>query len=68
MPRWFKVYIIESEAGWGQRVDEIKNFPSLKKATAFVKRYNRRYNPPGRTPSWYMYARMEGDHGYGMMR
>lgn len=63
-----KVYIIESEAGWGQRVDEVKEFPNAKKAEAFCRKYNRKYNPSGPTPSWYMYAKMEGDTSFGMMR
>lgn len=51
------VQIIESEAGWGQRVDETKVFTSTAKAEAFVKRYNARNNLP-QVPSWYMYAQI----------
>lgn len=64
-----KVFIIESEAGWGQKVDEVKEFPTQEEAVAFVKEYNNKYNPPkAQTPDWYMYARLENDNGYGMMR
>lgn len=64
-----KVQIIESEAGWGQKVDEVKEFPTYEEAVAFVKGYNNRHNPPGNvTPSWYMYARVEGDTSWYMMR
>ena len=63
-----KVYIIDSEAGWGQKVYEVKEFPSSQEAEAFCRDYNRKYNPPGLTPEWYMYARMEGQDGFGMMR
>jgi len=55
-----KVYIIESERGWGQRVDEVKQFPSHKKAEVFVHSYNKKYNPPRtQVPDWYMYAVIE---------
>lgn len=69
MTKSTKVLIIESEAGWGQRVDEVKKFPSREEAEAFVKEYNNKYNPPrSETPSWYMCARLENDESYGMMR
>lgn len=61
-----KVYIIESEAGWGQRVDETMTFPTVAKAIKFCEEYNNRHNPPGTTPEWYMYARLENE--YGMRR
>lgn len=63
-----KVFIVESEAGWGIKVDEVKEFPDFASAKKFVIEYNDRYNPPGPTPSWYMYAVLEGDNSYGMMR
>jgi len=52
-----KVEIIESERGWGQKVDSVKTFPSLKKAEAFVVKYNSKNNLP-EVPDWYMYARV----------
>lgn len=52
-----KVYIIESEAGWGQKVDEVKEFPSVEEAEAFCREYNSKNNLPT-TPDWYMYARL----------
>ena len=56
-----KVYIIESERGWGQRVDEIKEFESHAAAETFVRNYNREHCPPkSHTPDWYMFARIEG--------
>lgn len=36
----WKVNIIESEAGWGQKVIKTIKFNSLKKAQKFVKEYN----------------------------
>jgi len=64
-----KVHIIESERGWGQKIDEVKEFPTYDEAVAFVKDYNNRYNPPDvETPDWYMYARLADDQSFGMMR
>ena len=64
-----KVFIIESEAGWGQRVEETKEFPTREEAEKFCREYNRKHNPPkDSTPGWYMYARIEGDSTFGMMR
>jgi len=63
-----KVQIIESEAGWGQRVDEVKTFPTREAAEKWAREYNRKHNPPkDTTPDWYMYARVEGQ-GWGMLR
>ena len=63
-----KVLIIESEAGWGQKVDEVKEFPTYEEAEEFVREYNAKWNPPGPTPDWYMYARIDGDKSFGMAR
>ena len=35
-----KVNIMEYEKGWGSKVDEVKEFSSLKEAEAFIKGYN----------------------------
>ena len=61
-----KVLIIESEKGWGQKVDETKEFESREEAEKFCKKYNKS-NPPGPTPDWYMYAKILGD-GFWMIR
>lgn len=54
-----KVVIIESERGWGQKVDEVKYFDSMDEAYEFQKKYNAD-NPPrdanGWAPDWYMQA------------
>lgn len=52
--KW-KVKIIESELGWGQRVDEIKEFELEEEALLFVKEFNSK-NDADKTPDWYMYA------------
>ena len=49
------VAIIESESGWGQRVDEIKKFDDIDEAEKFVTEFNSENNKPI-VPSWYMYA------------
>ena len=51
------VHIIESERGWGQKVDESKEFHSMKAAKAFVKQYNAK-NDKKTVPDWYMFARI----------
>jgi hypothetical protein len=54
----YRVDIIESESGWGQRVDESKYFSgpdSLKAANTFIEKYNKQNNLPS-APDWYMYA------------
>lgn len=65
-----KVLIIESERGWGQKIDEVKEFATREEAEKFCREYNDKHNPPmNRAPDWYMYARME-DHerGESMLR
>ena len=55
MNKNFAVEIIESEAGWGQRLDETKYFETYEEAEKFMKEYNKENNLPV-TPRWYMYA------------
>ena len=63
-----KVYIIESERGWGQRVEGVEEFATPEEAEKFCREYNSKHNPPmDTTPEWYMYARMEGQE-FGMLR
>lgn len=51
----FKVEIIESERGWGKKIDEIKEFDTKELAEEFIKKYNSQNDLPY-TPDWYMYA------------
>jgi hypothetical protein len=51
----WRVTVIESEAGWGQKVDEYRRFETKEEAEAWVKNYNAKNNLP-QTPDWYMYA------------
>jgi hypothetical protein len=52
-----KVEIIESERGWGQKVDDVRNFDTLSEAQKFVDEYNSKNNEP-EVPDWYMYAKI----------
>ena len=51
----WKVGIIESERGWGQKVVEAKFFDNQKDAAAFVSEFNSE-NIEEHVPDWYMYA------------
>jgi hypothetical protein len=51
----YAVDIIESERGWGQRVDETKYFDDKVTAEQFVEKYNAKNNLPA-VPDWYDYA------------
>ena len=51
----FKVAIIESERGWGQKIDEVMTFPTKEERDAFIKEYNSK-NDKKEVPDWYMYA------------
>jgi hypothetical protein len=58
-PTW-RVDIIESERGWGQRVDESIYFDNEAEAKKYSFDYNAKYNPPLKpgesVPDWYMVA------------
>jgi hypothetical protein len=51
----WKVDIIESEAGWGQRVDQVKEFHTEQEAVEYKDGFNAE-NDLDHVPSWYMYA------------
>jgi hypothetical protein len=50
-----RVQIIESERGWGSKVDEVKRFDTQEEAEAFCNDYNKDNNLQ-QVPDWYMYA------------
>lgn len=52
-----RVAIIESERGWGRKVDEIKTFATLSEAQTFIEEYNS-YNTSPTAPDWYMQAEL----------
>ena len=51
----FRVVIMESERGWGLRIDEVKMFETLEEAKAYRKKFNSHNDKPS-APDWYMYA------------
>ena len=52
----YRIYFIESERGWGMKVDDTKDFDTEDEARKFVKEYNDQHNPPGPVPDWYYMA------------
>ena len=50
-----QVAVVESERGWGQKIDEIKDFNSREEAEEFVKEFNS-HNTSETVPDWYMFA------------
>ena len=42
----YRVDIMESERGWGQKIDESRYFDSKAEADAFVQKYNAKNNKP----------------------
>lgn len=55
-----EVHIIESERGWGKKIEETLGFSTRKEAEAFVEDYNKR-NDKTAVPDWYMYAVIADD-------
>jgi Asp-tRNA(Asn)/Glu-tRNA(Gln) amidotransferase C subunit len=51
----FRVDIIESERGWGQKIDEQKFFTDANEAYKFVEEFNAKNTAPV-APDWYMQA------------
>lgn len=51
----YTAIIIESERGWGQRVDEVKEFDTKAERDAFITSFNKTNNAPV-VPDWYMIA------------
>lgn len=58
------VDIVESERGWGSKVDETIYFDIEVEAKKYVEDYNAKYNPPLKpgemAPDWYMIAVYRG--------
>jgi hypothetical protein len=51
----WRVVVIESERGWGQKVDMYRRFATEEEALAYQRDFNKT-NPPGLAPDWYMQA------------
>lgn len=43
------------EAGWGSKIDEIKQFDTVEEAEKFMKEFNSK-NTASTAPDWYMVA------------
>jgi hypothetical protein len=52
----YRVLIIESELGWGQRIDSHKDFDDPDEANRFVKKYNAENKKTKVVPDIYWYA------------
>ena len=50
-----KIYITESERGWGSKVEYIKKFDTKDLAQAYIDEFNCK-NDKETVPDWYMYA------------
>lgn len=59
--RMHKVTIIESERGWGSKVDDVKYFDTKENALTFCKEFNKQ-NTDNVVPDWYMYAEYSGEN------
>jgi hypothetical protein len=55
----YLVDIIESERGWGQKVDETLEFDTEQEAKDYCRKYNSK-NTEESVPDWYMYASYRG--------
>lgn len=51
----FKAQLIESERGWGSRVDEVREFDTEQERDEFIAKFNAQNNEET-VPDWYMYA------------
>jgi hypothetical protein len=52
----YRVDIIESERGWGQKLDETIYFDNEAEAKQYALDYNHKYNNKPQVPDWYMRA------------
>lgn len=54
----YRVTVIESERGWGQKVDEVMYFDTKEEADAAAWNVNK-HNTSPTAPDWYMMAYVE---------
>ena len=60
LPERYRVDIIESERGWGSKIDETLYFDDEQEAKQYVIDYNTKHNTSSVTPDWYMIAEYRG--------
>jgi hypothetical protein len=65
--RTVKVYIVESEADWGRRIDEEVEFMTREAAVQYAEEYNRRFNAGPIRSEWSMIAKVEREDGYSVL-
>jgi hypothetical protein len=58
-PTAYRVDIIESERGWGQKVDEVLYFDNEAEALEYARVFNSK-NTETTVPDWYMRADYRG--------
>lgn len=61
MQKAFRVDIIESERGWGSKIDETIYFDNEEEARQWVTDYNLKWNNKDYVPDWYMVAEYLGE-------
>lgn len=59
----YRVDIIESERGWGSKIDETIYFDNEAEARQYARDYNLKYNTATEVPDWYMRADYVGRVG-----
>lgn len=55
----YRVDVIESERGWGQRLEDVKFFDTEIEAKDYIDEFNKDNNLDY-VPDWYMYAKFYG--------
>lgn len=60
LPTAYRVDLIESERGWGQKIDETLYFDNEAEAREYARDYNLRHNNLDYVPDWYIRAEYVG--------
>lgn len=56
----YTAVLLEYERGWGQRVDEVREFDTEAERDKFIRKFNAKNNLPV-APDWYMIAERGAD-------
>ena len=59
----YRVDMIESERGWGQKLDEVLYFDNEAEARQYAIDYNTKHNNLDYVPDWYIRAEYRGRVG-----
>lgn len=60
LPTAYRVDLIESERGWGQKIDETLYFDNEVEARQYALDYNLKHNNLDYVPDWYIRAEYRG--------